>query len=147
MKVSRRKFLAATPLAIGAFLPIRGLADGKMAPLLDFTTKDGDSLARLTWDSFYPYITTNFTFRDAKGNPVDLQLTQMKDTRPLGYKSRGNGDECFALTFSGSQRRPLKQDVFTVEHFALGRFSLLITVIGTKNRRMLYEAIINRIVG
>lgn len=147
MKVSRRKFLAATPLAIGALLPVKGLAFGKTGSLLGFKTDGGDPLARLTWDRFYPYITTNFTFRETDGNAVDLQLTRMDDTRPRGYVPRGNGDECFALTFSGPLRNPLKQDVFTVEHFALGTFTLLITVLGTKNKRSYYEAVINRIVG
>jgi hypothetical protein len=147
MKVSRRKFLAATPLAIGAVLPFRGFAFGKTASLLDVTTIDDDPLARLTWDSFVPYVTTNFRFTDADGNAVDLQLARMDDTRPRGYVPRGTGDECFALTFSGPLRRTLVQDVYSVEHFALGSFSLLITVLGSRNRRNYYEAVINRIVG
>lgn len=147
MKVTRRKFLAATPLALGLSLPVNGLAFGKTASLLGFKSDGGDTLAQLTWNSFYPYITTNFSFRDADGNAVDLLLTQMDDTRPRNYKPRGNGDECFALTFSGPLRKPLKQDVYSVEHFALGSFSLLITVLESKNRRHYYEAVINRIVG
>jgi len=147
MKVSRRKFLAATPLAIGVFLPASGLAFGKMASLFGFKSDSGDTLAQLTWDSFYPYITTNFEFIDVDGNSVDLELTKMDDTRPRSYKPRGNGDECFALTFSGPLRKPLTQEVYSVEHFALGSFSLLITVLESKNRRQYYEAVINRIVG
>lgn len=147
MKVSRREFLAATPLALGASLPISGLAFSKTASLLGFGTYGGDPLARLTWDSFYPYTTSNFTFRDADGDVVNLQLARMEDTRPRDYKPRDDGDECFALTFSGPLRKPLIQDVYSVEHFALGRFSLLITVLGRKNGRNQYEAVINRIVG
>lgn len=147
MKVSRREFLAATPLALGASLPISGLAFGKTTSLLGVEGDGGDALARLTWDSFYPYITTNFAFRDADGKSVELQLTRMDDARPRNYKPRGDGDECFALTFSGPLRKPLIQDVYSVEHFGLGRFSLLITVLESKNRRNYYEAVINRIVG
>lgn len=147
MKVSRRKFLAATPLALGLSLPVKGLALGKTASLLGFRSEAGDMLAQLTWESFYPYVTTNFTFRDAEGNAVDLVLTRMDDTRPRDYKPRGDGDECFALTFSGPLRRPLGQDVYSVEHFALGDFRLMITVLETRNRRNYYEAVINRIVG
>lgn len=147
MKVSRRKFLAATPLAVAAVLPVRGVGLTGLSPILSYKTDGGDPLARLTWDSFYPYITTNFRFSGADGNAVDVQLTQMDDTRPRDYKPRGDGEECFALTFSGPLRRPLKQDVYSVEHFALGGFNLLITVLGSKNRRNYYEAVINRIVG
>lgn len=147
MKISRRKFLAATPLALGAVLPLNGLGLGRGLSKSQPETDDGDTLYRLTWDSFYPYITTSFEFRDEGGNAVDLQLVQMDDTRPRGYNPRGKGDECFALTFSGPLRKPLKQDVYTVEHFALGSFSLLITVLGSINKRHYYEAVINRIVG
>lgn len=147
MKVSRRKFLAATPLALGAILPTSGLAFGKAASVFGFKTDGGDVLSRLTWDSFYPYITTNFRFSGADGNTVDLLLTRMDDTRPRGYQPSGNGDECFALTFSGPLRKSLRQEVYSVEHFALGSFKLLITVLESKNRRNYYEAVINRIVG
>lgn len=141
MKVSRREFLATTPVVAGAMLPFKGMAFGKTTAL------DDDVLRGLTWDSFYPYINTSFTFRDETGNAVGLQLVRMDDTRPVGYKPRGNGDECFALIFSGPLKRPLKQDVFLVEHFALGNFTLLITVLESKNKRHHYEAVINRIVG
>lgn len=147
MKVSRRKFLAATSLAIGAILPTRALALGSAPLSVAMNADGGDALSLLGWDSFYPYITTTFEFRDAEDNAVDLQLARMDDTRPRNYKPRGDGDECFALTFSGPLRKPLKQDVYSVEHFALGRFSLLITVLESKNRRNHYEAVINRIVG
>lgn len=147
MKVSRREFLAATPLALGASLPISALALGKTASLAAFENDGGDPLARLTWDSFYPYINTNFAFRDADGKSVDLQLTRMDAAQPGGSKPRGEADECFALIFGGPLRKPLMQDVYTVEHFALGRFTLLITVLESKNRRNYYEAVINRIVG
>lgn len=147
MKVSRRKFLAATPLAFGAMLPVNGSAFGKTASILGFRNGGGDQLALLAWDSFFPYVTTNFTFRDPDGRTVELLLTQMNDTRPGGYKTRGDGDECFALVFSGPPRRPLKQGTYSVEHFALGSFTLFITELGIKNKRKHYEVIINRITG
>lgn len=147
MKVSRRKFLAATPLAIGAVLPAKGLALVNSLSLPGGKTGDGDLLARLGWDSFYPYVTTNFAFSDAEGNAVDLLLTRMEDAYPRGYKPRGDGDECFSLIFSGRLSRPLTQDVYSVEHFALGSFRLFVTVLGTKDGRDHYEAVINRIRG
>lgn len=143
MKVSRRGFLAAaTPLAIAAALPIKGLALDRIM----FSGK-GDPLARLTWDSFLPYVGTDFVFSDAEGNAVDLRLERMDDTRPANYKPRGDGDECFALIFSGPRRKSLIQDTYSVGHFALGDFSLMITVLQDKNARNQYEAVINRIRG
>lgn len=149
MKVSRRKFLAATTFAVGAGLPMKGLALGSLSNGDDvkIDSDSGDPLARLTWDSFYPYITTNFTVRDSKGLGVNLQLTKMADTSPKGFKPNAPGQECFSLTFIGSSRTSLDQDVYPFEHFALGSFSLLITVIGRTRKNSIYEAVINRIVG
>jgi hypothetical protein len=150
MKFSRRKFLAATPLAIGALLPFNSLANGIRLARGYFSVPggtSGDPLSRLTWDSFYPYIETNFAFRDSGGSAVDLQLAKMADTKPRGFKPTGPGQECFAMTFSGSLRKPLVQDVYSVEHFALGSYRLLITVVGKTRTGILYEAVINRIVG
>ena len=147
MRFCRRKFLATTTLAAGAVLPFGGVSLGQMTASDDVVAASGDPLSRLTWDSFYPYITTKFVFRDSKGSAVDLQLTEMADTSPKGFKATKRGEECFSLTFSGSARTPLVQDVYTVEHFALGSFSLLITVAGRTRKNSTYEAVINRIVG
>jgi hypothetical protein len=148
MKISRRRFIAATALGVGAVLPFSGFASGKGLTTGYFSMADGsDPLYALTWDSFYPYITTNFVFRDGDGSAIDLQLTKMADTMPRGYKPTVKGEECFSLTFSGSLRRPLVQDVYSVEHFALGNFSLMITVVGQARKSFIYEAVINRIAG
>jgi hypothetical protein len=147
MRFSRRRFLATTALAAGAVLPFSGLVFGQMTASDDVFAQGGDPLSRLTWDSFYPYITTNFVFRDGDGAAVDLQLTKMTDTIPKGFKATKQGQECFSLTFGGSSRNPLVQDVYSVEHFALGGFSLLITVVGRTRKSYVYEAVINRIVG
>jgi hypothetical protein len=148
MSLSRRAFLAATPLAVGAILPIKGLAlDTGFSTEKSSARDAGDRLADLTWDSFYPYVTTNFAFTGDDGVRADLTLTKMTDTRPRGYVAKTDGEECFSLTFRGPVRKALVQDVYAVEHFALGSFSLLITVVGQSKRGVLYEAVINRIVG
>ena len=150
MKLSRRKFIsAAAPLAIAAAMPLSSLAigiqKGQLSPLS--IPDNVDPLSRLTWSSFAPYIGTNFTFRSNSGAVQTLALARMDDTRPINFQPTSPDQECFALTFTGSTRSQFVQDVYAVEHFALGSFSLLITVLGTKNRRKLYEAVINRIVG
>ncbi len=150
MKISRRKFLAATPVAVGIVLQFKGVALGKVSGkgLFPVPAAAGDDpLFRLTWDSFYPYVMTNFTFGDGTGSTVDLQLTKMLDTKPAGFETKLPGQECFSLTFRGPARRALVQDVYAVDHFALGSFALLITVIGKARKGILYEAVINRIAG
>jgi hypothetical protein len=146
MSLSRRKFLAATPLAVGAILPIKGLALDSLSAARSAASRLEEQLSRLTWDSFYPYITTNFAF-SGNGATTDLTLTKMADTRPQGFRATGPGQECFSLTFLSPGKRALVQDVFQVEHFALGRFDLFITVVGKAKRGTLYEAVINRIAG
>src|SRR5437660_7329100 len=141
MNISRRKFLAAAPLAAGAVLQLNGLALGqRLSPSIG----TGDPLSRLTWNSFYPYVTSTFTFSDKKGNRVDLQLTEMTDMKPADFVTSSSGQECFALTFTGPSRRRLPQDTYAVEHFALGGFALFITVGESSRKNVKYFAIINR---
>ena len=65
MKISRRKFVAAAPLAAGVLLTA-----GR--PALAQLETGGSAGAELySWDSFYPYVTTPFTFRDEAGEPVE----------------------------------------------------------------------------
>lgn len=147
MSISRRKFLAAAPLAVGAILPVRSLAlDAVLSKEKGGARAAGDALSHLPWDSFYPYVTTDFSFT-AEGTTAALTLSKMTDTRPSGYAARAEGQECFALTFVGPSRRPLAENTYQVEHFALGTFALFITVVGKTKRGVLYEAVINRIVG
>src|SRR4051812_43308004 len=98
MKISRRNFLAAGPLNAGAVLQLNGLALGQRPSL---SIGRGDALSRLTWNSFYPYINSTFTFSYKKGDRVDLQLTEMTDMKPADFVTTSSTQECFALTFSG----------------------------------------------
>ena len=107
--------------------------------------RQGDPLSRLTWNSFYPYVTSTFTFSDKKGNRVDLQLMEMTDMKPADFVTSSSGQECFALTFTGPSRRRLPQDTYAVEHFALGGFALFITTGEASRKSVKYFAIINRL--
>jgi hypothetical protein len=142
MKISRRKFLSAAPIAAGAVLCLGGAGIGQTS---DSGSRTGaDSLSQLSWGSFYAYVGTTFTFRDSVGNAVDLRLAEMTDNMAAGKGSRNLRGECFSLVFSGPAGSPLKQDVYSIEHFALGSFGLLITEGQTIKRRKSYEAVINR---
>ena len=139
MKITRRKFLAAAPLVAGAVMQFNGVALGQLAGRSRFT----DPLARLGWSSFYPYINTAFTFTGAEGTPFEMRLANMIDNVAESQRSGLQG-ECFSLIFRPTQGQVLTQDVYRVEHFALGRFDLLITVGGTENGSTSYDALINR---
>ena len=52
--------------------------------------------------------------------------------------------ECFSLIFTGPADQALKHGVYTIEHFALGTFSLLVTRGVVRKGTVRYEAIVNR---
>lgn len=135
MKISRRKFVAAAPLAAGVLLT----AGNALSASPD--TGGSASAELYAWDSFYPYVTTPFTFRSEAGEPVEMRLTQMTDNRTPAMGASG---ECFSLIFTGPADNALKHGVYTVEHFALGTFDLLVTRGVTRKSTVRYEAIINR---
>lgn len=147
MKLTRRNFLAAAPLAIGAVLQFNGVAFGQKAirgGLFTVPNLSGDALARLTWDSFLPFVNTDFTFGEGS-NAVSLKLVELTDTKPAGKRVR-RGQESFMLRFQGPFNRPLTDRTYSVNHFNLGDFELFITNGGRVKREQYYVAVINRIV-
>lgn len=146
MKLTRRNFLAAAPLAIGAVLQFNGVALGQKSGsgLFAIPVLTGDALSRLTWDSFLPFVNTDFTFGEGS-NAVSLRLVDMTDTKPAGKRVR-RGQESFVLKFQGPFNQPLTAKTYRVSHFNLGDFDLFITDGGRVKRQQYYTAVINRIV-
>ena len=146
MKLTRRKFLAAAPVAIGAVLQFNGVALGQKSGSGLFAIPDlsGDALSRLTWDSFLPFVNTDFTFGEGS-NAVSLKLVEIKDSRPMGRRYR-KGQESFTLKFQGPFDKPLTDRTYRINHFNLGDFDLFITDGGRVKREQYYIAVINRIV-
>ena len=138
MKITRRNFIAAAPVAVSVMTQLGGVTFGATNPATD-------RLALLTSATFLPYVGTDFTFRGLDGNVVRLTLISLEIRTPLNYVSTGRGEECFALKFSGPTRQPLEQDVYTVDHFALRSFSLFITENGGLQGSRSYEAVFNRL--
>lgn len=149
MSISRRKFLEATPAAIGVALLIKDgvmgqkIMNGRLPRVSSTST---DALSRLSWDSFYPFVNSGFVFRDDSGDVSTLMLTGMQDAKPVDFKPTSASQECFYLTFTGPAKPRLGQGTYTAEHFSLGKFSLFITVLGSTKRNCVYSAVINRIV-
>lgn len=144
MNISRRKFLVAAPVVAGAVLQFQGIAFGQISDKIRLPPVGIDALSKLTWDSFYQFINTDFTFGHG-GNAVSLRLTAMTDSIPFTVKRR-KGQECFVMKFQGPFNPPLRQETYQVNHFALGDFDLFITDGGRVKRGQFYIAIINRIV-
>ena len=144
MNISRRKFLLATPVVAGALLLNRNVL-GQGPEIIGSSDLEIDELARLSWDSFYPFINTDFTF-GAGYNAVSLKLVNMTDSRPLRLRKK-SGQENFVMRFQGPRDPVLSQNTYRVNHFNLGDFDLFITNGGRVRREQFYSAVINRVVG
>ncbi|HKX83978.1 MAG TPA: twin-arginine translocation signal domain-containing protein [Pyrinomonadaceae bacterium] len=139
MKITRRKFLGAASAAAAVLLPLKRDVHGQiLAP--------GDALASLGWDSFLPFVNTEFVFNGPFGTgDVPMKLIEIKDSRPFDSPARKTGQENFVLKFAGPSAYELKSDTYVVEHFNLGRFNLFITEGAQKGKTQLYFAVINRV--
>lgn len=138
MKISRRNFIAAAPVAVTVVSQMNGIALGQ--PL-----RQVDRLAKMTSAVFLPYVGTNFTFRGSDGGAVVLRLADVDIRTPAGYVPAGRGEECFALRFAGPAGQPLTQNTYEVDHFAFRSFSLFITENGGIEGERFYDAVFNRL--
>ena len=142
MKFSRRNFIAAVPVIAG------GLSMG--SSVFGQAVRDGgrvtgtDALSRLSWNSFLPFVNTEFKF-GAGRSAVTLTLVDIKDSRPLKSRARRRGEENFVLKFAGTSYEPLAQNTYAVNHFNLGDFQLFITEGERDDNSRYYYAVINRI--
>lgn len=142
MKITRRNFLLAAPLAAGAVLNLKGTAFGSTFSVPSRAA--GDALARLNWDSFLPYVNTDFMFTDIGGRSVSLRLADIAEyTTP---RTKASADKlCFTLIFRGLARNSLSEGTYAVEHFALGKFDLFIGPGAAAGKQQAYRAVVNRI--
>ena len=151
MAVSRRKFLKAGGLVIlAAGVPLKVVAGKSPDPMgtkVPLTSSFGrtDLLTHATLSA-----QLNTVFRVARSNSevVKIELREVNDLRTATVKTSAAmaGRECFSSIFVGPSRLPLKQDTYTVEHQALGKFTVLLVPVG-QNRQgpMVYEAVFNRL--
>lgn len=140
MKITRRKFLGAASAAAAVLLPFKGTGYGQSI------LASGDALAALGWESFLPFVNTEFVFNGPGGmGDVPMKLIDLQDSRPLDSIARKVGQENFVMKFAGPSSLPLTSDTYIVEHFRLGTFNLFITEGAAKGRTHLYFAVINRV--
>jgi len=142
-KFTRRKFIG-TAVVAGAAAASAGNVIGQIASISTTNGVGKDSLSKLGWDAFLPFVNTDFTFGEGF-NAVVLRLIDIKDSRPLNSKARKAGQENFVLKFTGPGRSPLKDGTYQVNHFNLGDFDLFITAAGQQGRLNVYTAVVNRV--
>jgi hypothetical protein len=158
MKISRRNFLSAVSASLASFFPLAKVAvagglSGSLFDKVSTGTLGGDALSNLGWISFYPYLNTDFVFAvpgSRRGPTTRLTLMAMTGSEPVGKKPSDSDPLCFVLTFKGrlsESASALRQDTYTVEHFALGRFDLFLSEGNLAGEDYHYTAVINRLVG
>lgn len=99
----------------------------------------------LTRSTFTPYVDTTFRVQTGSGT-VNVTLASATDLKAgAPNPSLIAGVESFSLLFAGSsQSSPFGEGIYTIEHDALGTFSLFLSPVGKPANRH-YEAVITRL--
>jgi hypothetical protein len=155
MVISRRKFLqAGTVIALAAGVPLKTaiVVPGKRSSAPQSSAPSGtatappatksDTLAYFSKASFAAYLNSAFVIKSKRSRAVEVKLVEVNDAGPVPDRQLA-GKECFSLVFLG--RQMLRQDVYTIEHAALGKFDLLLVPIGKDKKGSYFEALINRL--
>ena len=153
MSVNRRSFLKAgalTALSAGFIMNSAVLAFAQTSePSEDFpipVEAKTDAVFYYKKATFDPYVNTTFRAR-ARGGTVNLVLVKVTDTsstarNPLTKSARAS--ESFSLLFRASAPLSAITTIHTLEHDALGKFSLfLVRVSPEDSRELYYEAVFN----
>ncbi len=159
MFISRRKFLqAGSAIALAASFPLKNaLTSAKQPPAATASpeknsakgdTKTSTATARpgglesYTKATFTAQINSMFRIQSKQEKPAQVKLIEVKDVGPIPDQ-QASGKECFSLLFTGQPR--LRQATYSIDHAALGKFSLLLVPVGKDKKGSYYEAVINRL--
>jgi hypothetical protein len=150
MAISRRKFMKAGTLVIlSAGVPLKVVAENLAGPVGPHSIMGGHlgGLHFLTEASFAAQLNSTFNVSSGASETVKMRLVEVSDLRTAAVKKSPamRGRECFSTVFLGPRKAPLKQDTYTVEHTALGKFPVLIVPVGESEQGLYYEAIFNRL--
>ena len=156
MPVTRRSFLKAgalTALSAGFLMNPAGLALAQTTtpdrPQEDFRVPQEAKIDPVFYykkATFDPYVNTTFRTR-SRGGVIELLLVKVTDTSSParnGLTKKARPSESFTLLFRASDTLTAITTIHTLEHDALGRFSLfLVRASPEGSRELLYEAVIN----
>lgn len=94
-------------------------------------------------ETFTPYLNTSFRASLKTSPGATLKLIEVNDLR--ASRKHPEVAKGFSLIFSGPKSKQLESRIYTIEHDALGRFSLFLTPVERETGRLFYEAVISRI--
>lgn len=155
MDDSRRKFLKTGTLAALfagvqlkniTFVSAQQVRGGRLSPTGGFQVPSksrADIINYFSKDTFSPYLNTTFRASLKTSQGATLRLIEVNDLQ--ASRRHPESVKGFSLIFSGPKSRPLEAQVYTIEHDALGRFSLFLTQVDRSRESHFYEALINRI--
>ena len=96
-------------------------------------------LDRLTKADFAKSLHTVFTCVLGPDHKLDLERVELREGRSSLRQ------EQFALTFYGPLALPLPQQMYDLQHAALGEFALFLVPVGKDTQGYYYEAVFNRL--
>ena len=88
--------------------------------------------------TFVPHLHTRFRI---SGGGQELELVEATDT------ARAPNREQFSLVFHGPSGAPLEQQVYQLEHDAIGSVEIFLVPVGQDAAGFLYESVFNRRLG
>ena len=97
-------------------------------------------LARAGAADFSPLLHSVFKLIAADAEAQDLELVEIYES---GRNRPGQERSSFSLLFKGTKDKLLSQQVYRLEHAALGRLDLLIVPVRQDQNGYYYEAVFN----
>ncbi len=104
----------------------------------------GDRLAYLRLATYTPLLGSQFTIRHPHG-PIPARLAELSPFTARAARERKHR-ECFSLVFDAGRGEQVSQGNYTLEHPALGTFTLFLVPVGRGQKGIHLEAIVNRFV-
>ena len=148
MATTRRNFLKSGTMGLvcaGTAAALARVGIGSPVVMSGSPETNAKVLAVFTREAFMKHLNTTFRIRTSLA-AVDLTLVSVTDLKASSRTpARIAGRESFSLLFVDSRQIvPLKQETYSVEHKALGTFSLFLVPVGKSTNRH-HEAIIIRL--
>ncbi|MEO6391217.1 MAG: hypothetical protein ABIP75_05140 [Pyrinomonadaceae bacterium] len=158
MSISRRKFIqtsALTLVAVGVPMASSDLAFGQdgargVAPIIGpgdipFASQQ-DPVFFFTKDTFAPYVNTSFEVLSSDGRRANFTLTAVDEFQAKGKlgAAEAGRTQTYSLFFTGGKGL-FPADSYTVNHAALGMFTLFIVPIVSRNTQI-YQAVISHLI-